>query len=341
MTKVRSPLTVLILLFVAFLSACHHHLEGHHPVPPPLTTLKIVINGPTAILWQKSAPSSIIVFSPRDPQDIHRLYVNNLEDGKGQRQNYEFKLQPDYEFELQPDGLKPATVLSIDPYLADFNLQTDKWVPEKYFVTIKLPVPDRITFAPPLNPIIFADGKSGYMATNFILEYRVTDRDKIHLDSPQLGKLRPLSSSELQEQYAKLCDKPDEGKRFHDSCIEVRNLLEQCAGNQTSVFFFGVGIPVARHKEMTDDKVNYHAVYFFNEVLLSSFPNLKDKRLATVMPPPKKPTGGTMLPRTPTGDTNGYLVPISLKLPVPRQPMLNMSAVIDCKAGGVIVRTTQ
>jgi hypothetical protein len=323
MTKVRSPLTVLILLFVVFLSACHHHQEGHHPVPPPLTTLKVPLNGPWGILLRKSAPGSILVFSPRDPQDIHRLYVNNLEEWKDQQQNYGFK--------LQPDGLKPATFPSIDPYLADFNLQTDEWVPEKYFVTIELPVPDKITFAPPLHPVYFeSDGAKAYMATNFILEYQVTDRDKIQLVSPQLGKLRPLSSSELQEQYGKLCDKPEVGKRYHNSCIEMRNLLEQCAGNRTSVFFFGVGTPMDKQSAMAEGKAEEHAKHFFNEVLLRSFPHLKGKRLGVVP-----------IEKEYTTRTNGYLVPISLKLPVPRQPMLNMSAVIDCKAGGVIVRITQ
>jgi len=323
MKKIHFLLAVPVLLGISMLNACRHHDEGHRYAPPLAGTLKVVINGPVAIVLQKSNPSRIVVFTPRDPQGKHALYVNDLEHGQDKQKNYHFK--------LLPDGLKAAATPSIDPYLADFTAQTDLWKQEEYFVTVELPIPTKITFAPPLHSINFENGTAGYMATNFVLEYQVTEPGRVKMDSRELSSVHPLATSELQEQYVKLCGGAAAGTRFHDSCIEIRNLLAQCAGSQNSVFFLGVGMPLADQAKMNRDEEDYHAVHFFNDVLLRSFPHLTSKRLAPAGTPGREGTGG---PR-------GMLMQASLKLPVSRIRALPVSAVIDCKAGGLIVTTTQ
>lgn len=322
MKKVYILLAVPVLLGISMLSACRRHHDRHLPDTPP-ATIKVVINGPFAIVWPKSDRSKIIVFTPRDPQGIHVFYVNDLNNSHDEGKNYHFR--------LLPEGVKAASSLTVDPYLADITTETDKWDPKEYFVRIELPVPEKITFAPPLQPVTFANGSSGYMTTNFVLEYRVAEPDRVKVDSPELGGLHPLATSELQEQYAKLCAGSAANSRFHDSCIEIRNLLAQGAGPQAKVFFFGAGIPLDKQSKMNWLEEKEHAVYFFNEVLLKSFPHLTSKRLAL---PEKTGPSGTDGPR-------GMLMQVSLKLPEPHIRALPVSAVIDCKAGGIIVKTTQ
>ena len=322
MKKVYTLLAVPVLLGISMLSACRHRDDRHDPDTPP-ATIKVLINGPFAIVRPKTDPSKIIVFTPRDPHGIHVFYVNDLANSHDGGKNYHFT--------LLPDGVKAASSLTVDPYLADFTAEIAEWKDDEYFVRIELPVPEKITFAPPLNPVTFENGSRGYMATNFVLEYRMTEPEKVNVKSPDLGGVHPLKISELQEQYAKLCGMADVGKRFHDSCIEIRNMLEQCAGPKSKVLFFGVGLPLEKQSKLNYYEESEHAVYFFNEVLLKSFPNLTHKRLAPLENRGQPATGG---PR-------GMLMQASLKLPVPHMRPLPVSAVIDCKAGGIIVKTTQ
>ena len=54
--------------------------------------------------------------------------------------------------------------------------------------------------------------------------------------------MSPLSSSDLQKKYNDLCKTP-RCEKYYEGCANVRNMLEQCAGAKTALFFFGVGIP--------------------------------------------------------------------------------------------------
>jgi hypothetical protein len=326
MKAVRFPLIVLIVLAISMLSACRHHHEGRFPVTPHPPTLKIIFNGPFAIMLKKNDPSRIIAFTPRDPKNVHEFYINDLEQSQDKKKNYFIK--------VTSDGLKPAsTSPAIDPYLADFTAKTDLWSREEYFVTIELPVPDTITFAPPMKQVTFEDGTTGYMSTNYVLEYRVAGPSRIRAVSPGLKDLRPLSPSTLLKQFEALCG-GEWHDRFHDSCIEMRNLLAQCSGANTSVLFFGVGIPVTQHIKMSKDEAEDHAVTFFNDVLLRSFPHLAGKRLrSTTTPAPGRGDSphAMLVPAVFRGPSTGFrLLPVS-----------GYSAVIDCKAGGIIVHVTQ
>jgi hypothetical protein len=321
MKKVYSLLlAVPVVLGISMISACRHR-EAPRTVPPTAATLDVIFNGPFVIVLQNSEPSKVIVFTPRDKEGFHGFYVNDLEQSQDKQKNYHFK--------LSPDGLKAAASPSIDTGLADFNFQTDSWKREKdYFVTIELPVPDKITFAPPQHQVTFENGATGFMSTNFIFQYLITEPGKIQAVSDELGSKRPLASAALQDKYLALCGVIGQSQKFHNSCIEMRNLLAQSAGAPISVFLFGVGRLPTDQNKLSEDVEGLHAVQFFNEALLRSFPGLSGKRLAL---PASADNGGS----------KGMLVQASFKLPVSGMRALPVSAVIDCKAGGFIVTTTK
>ena len=323
MKAVRFPLCVLIVLAISMLSACRHHHEGRPPATPQTLTSIVFLNGPFAIVLRKDDPSRIIAFTPRDPHNAHEFYINDLEQNQDNKKNYVIN--------VMSDGLKPAsTSPAIDPYLSDFTVKTDQWSREEYFVQIDLPAPDRITFAPPTQQVYFEDGTTGYMSTNFVLEYRVAEPGRIRAVSG-LKELRPLASSTLLKQFEGLCN-GGWRDQFHDSCIEMRNLLAKYSGANTSMFFFGVGIPVTRHIKMEKADREDHAITFFNDVLLKSFPNLGRKRIRF------KPTPGPG-----RGDSPSMLKQVVFRGPsagFPLLPVSGYSAVIDCKAGGIIVNVS-
>jgi hypothetical protein len=311
----------LIVLIICVLSACRHNTGNKH-LPPSTGTLKVILNGPFAIVLKSNDPSRIIVFTPRDPQDKHQFYFNDLQTDLDREKNYHFTLLP---AGLQRYSRPPM----LDPGLADFNAETDLWQREEYFVTIELPAPDVITFAPPAQPVIFTNGNHGSMPLNHILEYRQANIAKITLTSLELPDARPISASELEKQFAQLCGSPQVQGVHGDSCSEMRKLLSQASG-ATSTLFFGVGFPLKAESAMNAVKDDSHAISFFNEVLLKrSFPHLLNKELASL--PPSQDAASV----------SGRLVPVTLSNQPEHGRFLPVfqSAVIDCKAGGIVVRT--
>jgi hypothetical protein len=284
-----------------------------------MTTLKVVFNGPFVLVRTQSKPDVITLFSPRDPH--HKFYSNNLKEGTSQ----------EVHIALDAEGLKSGKDLLVDQYYPrDFIMQTDVWDSTKeHLATIELPLPERITFVPGrLHSVTFENGQRSLQVTNFVLEYKVTDLGKIHFKSSGLNGVSPLSSSELQAQFAALCGQMDPREEGYESCIDIRNLLEECAGAKTKVLFFGVGVPYG----MQYDKES-HAVEFFN-LMLESFPNLKGKRLIN----PANPYD-----RRGPGSPTTMLMETSFRPAAPRPRLLPVTAVIDCKAGNLIVtaKTTQ
>jgi hypothetical protein len=272
----------------------------------------------------------ITVFSPRDNQGLHRFYSNDLKEGKDQNVH----------ITVAVDGRKPAANLPdlpIDPYFPpDFVVNTEVWQrPPKgdpgkdYLVTIELPLPEKITYMSPLHPVTFEDGTQGYQATTLVLEYRITDFGKIRA-SDGSHSVSPLSSSDLQKKYNDLCEDPEIGKKYYEGCANVRNMLEQCAGAKTALFFFGVGISPEEIRKHPYGYADDHAVDFFNNVILRSFPKWTGKRLA-----PK----GAFAPQGSDG-SRPMLMETSFRpdAPHPRLlPVNALTAVIDCKAGNLIV----
>jgi hypothetical protein len=317
--------TLLVISIVIILIICWR--RPHES----MTTLKVVLNGPYVVVREKSRPDMITVFSPRDNQGLHRFYFNDLK--KGEDQNVHFT--------VAVDGRKPTANLPdlpIDPYFPrDFVANTEVWQRPKgdpgkdYLVTIELPLPEKITYMSPLHPVTFEDGTQGYQATTLVLEYRITGKIRASDGSHSVS---PLSSSDLQKKYNDLCEDPEIGKRYYEGCANVRNMLEQCAGAKTALFFFGVGISPEEIRKYPDGYADDHAVDFFNNVILQSFPKWTGKRLA-----PK----GAYAPHG-SGGSTAMLMEASFRPAAPRPPRLRLvTAVIDCKAGNLIVtaQTTQ
>jgi len=319
----------LLVLSALLVSGCRHfdHDDRHYP-PDSTTTLDVIINGPWILVWTPSKPDVITLISPRDNQGLHKFYSNDLIEGVNQ--NVHLK--------LGADGLKRVAKLSIDrdfpPY---FVVNTKVWqLPRKdedYLVTIELPLPEEITFMSPLHPVTLTGGTPSFQATNFVLKYKVTDSGKIRATDGS-NSLSPLSSSDLQKKYNDLCEKPENRKHFYESCANLRNLLEQYVGAKTKVLFFGVGIPLEKQIKMQPEDIEAHAVDFFNNAIQKSFPNWPGPRLA-----PK----GAFAPQGSDG-SRPMLMEISFRSGAPYLPrLLPVTAVIDCKAGNVIVtaETTQ
>jgi|GEM_PF-2871451 len=321
MRKVHLLLALSTLLVIG----CRHTDRDDHRYPPnSTTTLKVVLNGPYVIVWTQSRPDVITVFSPRDNQGLHKFYSNNLTEGVDQNVH----------LRLAAEGLKPAAKLSIDPYFPqDFVVQTDVWQrPPKgdpgkdYLVTIELPLPEKITFISPLHPVTFENGTQSYQATNFVLEYQVTDLGKIRATHGS-NSVSPQSSSDLQKQYDVLCGDA-KNRKYYESCANLRNLLEQGAGAKTAVFFFGVGIPLEVQREKPLAFIEAHAIDFFNNAILQSFPKWTGPRLA-----PK----GAFAPQGPDS-SKPMLMETSFRAAAPPPlRLLPVTAVIDCKAGNLIV----
>ena len=322
--------TLVIICIVIILVICLRR--------PSPDTFAVLLNGPIVLVQTPDKPNVITAFSPRDPDDLHAFFPNRLQDGMPQTKKD--GTPQAIHITLLPDGLKPASDSAIDSvidpyYPKELFVHTPTWKrpSDDYFVTIELPVPEKITFAPPLNPVTFADGTQSFMATNFVLEYRVADYSKIHAVSHGSNDFNPISSAALQEQYATLCNGTDVRKRYYQSCIEIRNLLEQCAGAKTKVFFFGVGIPMEEALKKAPEYLEAHAVDFFNKMILQSFPGWKGPTLA-----PK----GAFAPKY-SGSSTAMLMETSFRPAAPRPRLRLVTAVIDCKAGNVIVsaKTTQ
>lgn len=333
MRKVR----VLLVLSVLLVVGCRHcDRDDHHFPPDSPSIFKMIVDGPWILVYVPSRPDVIFLVSPRDAEGLHRFYLNDLT--KGTDQNVHLI--------LAADGLEHGTKLSIDPYFPpDFIAKSIQWDQKDYLVTIELPLPEKISFMSPLHPVTFKNGTQSFQATNFVLEYKVKDFSKISVASSQpnstsqrssispLNNVKPLSSSALLEQYAAVCGKADVRQKYYESCSDIRNLLEQGTGAKTKVFFFGVGIPLDKEIMMSPEQTEAHAVNFFN-LMLQSFPDLIDKKQLA----PKyevDPKGN--------GSPTPMLMETSFSSTTPhRQPRLVpvnafFTAVIDCKAGNIIV----
>src|SRR5262249_129335 len=143
-----------------------------------------VINGAFAIVVQANNRSRIRAFTPRDPDNMHKLYfLDGSEQWESKHELDPRKGDRRYNFELATDGLKTASrTLETDPRLASFNVSRDLWRQEDYLVTIDLPAPKRISALLPLVPVTFKNSaREACMAVSRVLEYDVTDLSKVKI----------------------------------------------------------------------------------------------------------------------------------------------------------------
>jgi len=142
--------------------------------------LQILLDGAFAVVVQKGKPDSLLAFSPRDKDEPHQFYFNDPD--------YAQTAGKSYNFELLPEGLKKNEHLEIDSGFSDFHASVKHWKLTENFVAIKLPAPRKITFAGHRERVIFSSKKTGWMPTNHILEYDVTDPGKVRMECKELEK---------------------------------------------------------------------------------------------------------------------------------------------------------
>lgn len=285
---------MMALPFISSISSCKSTgVSTPDPAPTPSKaggTLRIFLNGAFGVLIQRNNFFRVRAFSPRDP--AHGFFFNEAETRSSLTNHH---------FELLPDGIEfKREAPEIDPALSDFRFNAKTWCQDDYFVTVDLPAPRRITFIGPLTPVRFsATCKAANMASNFVLEYPITDSEAIKGLYQEIGgetpskieTVKPLSRTDVERRYPRLYQNPKkqnpknekpyasvggndarlslasyEESRF----IEVQDMKEHAEqwpsdtwSELDRTFLFGLG--------PTQPNPN-HAVEFFNNKLLMSFP---------------------------------------------------------------------
>jgi hypothetical protein len=277
------------------------------------------------------------VFTPRDHQNRHQFHF--FGDPEHDARN-PLKAQPTdraYNFELPPDGLQMYAAPEIDPRLSDFSAEAGKWCQEDYFVTIDLPAPKRITFTPPLRPVKFKNHEGrGCISFNHVLEYDITHLSavKMLLGDKVFG---PTRCAELIRRYEDACKKNNTGSRGDldadqqrpHGCTDMNEYLSTCP-ESAFTFFFGVGLAPGPDE---DDRTE-HAIRFFNERILESFPDLKKRleilRLGRRGEPCKSESSGSQ----------GAMAPAILEQRPSEEPrLLEVSHITDCQLSGPVATT--
>ena len=197
-----------------------------------------------------------------------------------------------YQFKLSPQGIRREKKPEIDPGLNDFSFRTEKWRVGDSLVTIELPAPKRITFAGHRSPVTFvAGGRQAFMPTNHILEYEVEDPRRLKLECGSIGE--PCAAAA-------------------DSFPGVTR------------FFFEIG-----PKKTLDYELSHaHAIRFFNEILVDSFPELAEKYKLVV------PQGGDR-----SAQVAPHVMPAVFQYDAQNPPLRNASYIIDCEFSGPLVGT--
>lgn len=238
----------------------------------PAGILRIVLNGPFALVLDHKQPDRITFFCPIDPDKLHRFYVNGfakpLDDGQDPKRTYNF--------ELPMNGLDiyPKKRPYIDQCFRDITFKTDLWQKEQYFVTLELPIPDSIGFIPPAQPIVFKRGmRLGSMPVNNVLEYKMTDPDDVKMNSRQ-GKLAPQPLKKLADEYQDRCQPGKGGSNHKEACSEFESQFQSWDEPDVRTFLFGVGVD----DSVPDEQRRRHALKFYNDVLLRSFPHARDQQ---------------------------------------------------------------
>jgi hypothetical protein len=147
---------------------------------PTSHKLQILLDGAFAVVIQSGKVNSILAFSPRDKSEPHKFYFNDPDYAQAPEKNYNF--------EILQEGLQHSERTEISPGFVDFNATVKHWKLTENFVAIKLPLPARISFAGHREQVVFKTNKNGWMPTNHILEYDVTDPARLKAVCKELDK---------------------------------------------------------------------------------------------------------------------------------------------------------
>jgi hypothetical protein len=318
---------MLTLPLVGALGGCREKRSGDSAASQG--TLRIVLHGPFALVLY-GAPARIKAFVPFDDekQRRHVFRYPTPKDSVAKESDH-----TSFHFELPPEGLEVNQRLPyVDHGFDDFKIHTGEWepTPRDYFVAIDLPAPEFITFPTGENAFVnvrFLSGKTAAMPLNQVLEYRVRDLGKVRMHSRELGSLPPLSYADVRQKYQEADQKQtaehNQPAYPHGS---VRREYTRGLDKEIHTFFFGVGL---QDEQMAEPAATDHAVSFFNNRLLGSFPKSPDagaRRLAAV---------GVSLCQTSRGNSS-EIAPAALTYPMFQPPLRLVTSADECRLGGLI-----
>jgi len=243
--------------------------------PPHKTTagiLRIILNGPFALVLDEKQPGKITFFCPIDKKGLHRFYVNwqLKDDGKDPGHVYHL--------ELPSQGLETSKKHPyVDQSFRDISFTTDVWKKQPYFVTIELPIPDSIGFVSPTEQVTFEGNRSGLMPLNNVLEYRMSDPDDVKIISKN-EKIGSQPVSKLATEYDNYCRKNGHKDRMtNEECSDLENEFKHWDEGDVRTFLLGVGVEDSVDKQTATE----HAISFYNQLIADSFPNVKGKNLVS------------------------------------------------------------
>jgi hypothetical protein len=274
-------------------------------------TLQVLIEGAFAVVLQKQihrVTAFVPLPDPANKELAHHFCFNDPANPRRTEEN-----SKGYNFKLAGEGLHTFEGREPEPYVnpgfSDFSAETQVWHLPRSLVVLDLPFPRSINFSG--RPLHVRFGKrglkpTGLMPTNFILEYRVDDESKVQLK---------CEHSEMQCSPSPNCPP---------------GILR---------YYFGVG------PEMKDVAGRQkHAIAFFNFLLASSFPELKEKyELVEIEASDYEPegSGGTARPASFEGAAEGrpFMAPAVLRGGAPRARLLPVASLVDCQSGGILITT--
>jgi len=284
---------LLALPVVGAVGGCRHRHHGGNGggTSAGVTRLLVVVEGQFAIVLQKNNRWRVRVFTPADPDHLHKLQFL----GGSER----FELKNAFEnrsnnFELATDGLKTSFEKPEFHRLGSLNVETDQWCQENYPMTVDLPPPKRISSVLPLVRVTFESGKQGCMPVVRVLEYDVTDVSKVRMLKEAGEEHPPTPCTALIKRYTDACQQHEEGQHHPSdsrqaqstiSCSERSKQLASFFHESDVLFFFGTGLTSDKHPE--------HPTKFFNEQILKSFPGLQKLKLKEIRPQEECPNQET------------------------------------------------
>jgi hypothetical protein len=331
---------IFALPVVGTLGGCWRDHE-HHPSHPPARggTLKIILQGPFAVVVHRERAGEknekLIAFVPFDPERRHEFRFRtpmNLVDSENHQTQ-----RKTHKFNLLTDGLEENGRLAyIDHGFDDVTIHTGEWRPrpENYFVFIELPMPSVISFIPPAEGVLFEGNETGMMPVNHILEYKVRAMGDICLHGER-ERYSPLTCSDLYAEYERVwSQRLDKAEDLPSPRANIKDELTRCSDSDVSTLFFGVGLDRGDKPEGEFGRIaGDHAVRFFNDALLPSFPNSPDirrKRLVAIG------NYGQPCRSTKAATGSSMMMPAVFRGADPQPRLQMVTSVENCRAGGVV-----
>ena len=288
-------------------------------------TLKVIIQGPFAVVLKKDEKQrlSVSAFIPSDPKHEFRFGTPMTKETDASK----------YRFTLERSGLDISEKRPyIDHGFDDMFFDLGRYPEPNYFVSIDLPVPDLITFIPPVEPVVFVDGRIVSAPLNHVLEYKISNLSQVILTADQLKekKQRPMAFSEIYRQYENHHDNEQEytGKKEHGPQFpHTRGELGRPAEPEVYTYFFGVGVAP---NSMNLFQAALHGRDFFNNRLVPLFPNSKGlKPLSDI-----RNYGDPCTPVLPQGRAGEK--PSVWRESAEQPRLLLVSSAEDCRAAGLM-----